>query len=314
MSFTTTIKRVENFSAIRLENCLEKTAVEVYTFGALLNEFSVNVNHQSINCIDGFLSFDEVKANITKGFKSAKLSPFVCRMQEGTYNFNNTQYTVNKFYLPPHAIHGLIYDAVYNIVSINENEKFATVTLGYEYAANDIGYPFNFYIEVIYTLTNNHQLNITTHVINKNSFEIPYADGWHPYFTLGTSIDECSLQFDSNILMEFDETLIPTTNTIQDNRFIQPASLKNISLDNCYQLNPKSVCTLYNNFWKLTIKPDTSYPFLQIYTPPHRNSIAIENLSALPDCFNNKIGLQLLQPQKKYAFSTSYILQANNAL
>lgn len=314
MSFTIAIKKLENFSTIRLENSLEKTIVEIYTFGALLNEFSITANNQSINCIDAFSSVDDAKSNITKGFNSAKLSPFVCRMKSGTYNFNNTNYTVEKYYLQPHAIHGLIYDAVYNIVSTTENESFASVTLGYEYAANDIGYPFNFYIEVIYTLSSNHQLNITTHIINKNSYEIPYADGWHPYFTLGTSIDKCSLQFDSNTLMEFDETLIPTTNTIRDNRFIKPTSLINIYLDNCYQLSQKGECTLYNDFLKLTIKPEATYPYLQIYTPPHRNSIAIENLSALPDCFNNKIGLQLLKPQKKYSFSTNYILQSTKKL
>jgi aldose 1-epimerase len=43
-----------------------------------------------------------------------------------------------------------------------------------------------------------------------------------------------------------------------------------------------------------------------LYTPENRKSIAIENLSAAPDCFNNKMGLQQLEPQAKIYFETTY--------
>jgi aldose 1-epimerase len=43
-----------------------------------------------------------------------------------------------------------------------------------------------------------------------------------------------------------------------------------------------------------------------VYTPPHRNTIAIENLSAIPDAFNNEIGLITLAPQANAIFSTIY--------
>lgn len=57
---------------------------------------------------------------------------------------------------------------------------------------------------------------------------------------------------------------------------------------------------------QLEIRPDKQYPYLQIYTPPHRNSIAIENLSAAPDAFNNKMGLITLQPGENIIFTTTY--------
>ena len=50
--------------------------------------------------------------------------------------------------------------------------------------------------------------------------------------------------------------------------------------------------------------PEKSYPILQVYTPPHRRSIAIENLSAAPDAFNNDIGLIHLQAGESYDFRT----------
>jgi len=57
---------------------------------------------------------------------------------------------------------------------------------------------------------------------------------------------------------------------------------------------------------ELYIYPDRAYPYLQVYTPPHRKSIAIENLSSAPDAFNNKIGLIELGPEDSQAFQTRY--------
>lgn len=137
------------------------------------------------------------------------------------------------------------------------------------------------------------------------------ADGWHPYFTLNNSIDDCTLQFDSTEQIEFDETLIPTGKKIKDERFINSSSLKGIELDNCFELaNPgNSNCILKTKDLQLTIQPSAAYTYLQIYTPPHRKSIAIENLSAAPDCFNNKIGLLLLEPEKQVSFKTTYSIK-----
>ena len=82
--------------------------------------------------------------------------------------------------------------------------------------------------------------------------------------------------------------------------FSNPKFLDDTFLDNCFLLNEnnKPACVLRNNKsgLELTIQPDKSYPYLQVYTPEHRNSIAIENLSAAPDAFNNKIGLIILKP------------------
>lgn len=306
MSFSATINHREKYPSISLKDKISECEVEIYSFGALLNSFSVALNGSMINIVDGFQSSIDAEQNISNGFKSAKLSPFVCRMNKGEYDFGDVNYKIEKFYLSPHAIHGLIYDAVYQIKTTNADENSASVTLAYDYSCNDNGYPFNYYSEVVWTLSANHNLSVTTKVINKTAQSIPFADGWHPYFTLGTTVDECSLQFDSNTLIEFDETLIPTGNKMKDKRFTDPASLKNIFLDNCFELNKNGACVLQNDKLKLSILPDATYPFLQVYTPPHRNSIAIENLSATPDAFNNKMGLLLIEPNNEYSFTTTY--------
>lgn len=90
--------------------------------------------------------------------------------------------------------------------------------------------------------------------------------------------------------------------------------MKGIELDNCFLLDTSkasSRCILQNGRLRLTIEPNASYPYLQIYTPPHRKSIAIENLSSAPDAFNNGIGLIVVNSGEKKEFSTSYVLMAD---
>lgn len=60
---------------------------------------------------------------------------------------------------------------------------------------------------------------------------------------------------------------------------------------------------------QLEISCDKLYPILQVYTPDHRKSIAIENLSAAPDAFNNGIGLTALAAGKEITYSTCYSIR-----
>jgi aldose 1-epimerase len=57
---------------------------------------------------------------------------------------------------------------------------------------------------------------------------------------------------------------------------------------------------------QLEIHTDESYPYLQFYTPSHRNSIAIENISGAPNAFNNGMGFQILIPGETAAYKTCY--------
>lgn len=311
MSFSVKTNTQSSYTFIELKDENTGCIAEIFALGALLNAFHIPTKKGLVNIIDGFETAAEAAANTTNGFKSSKLSPFVCRMNNGNYTFNNNNYSIEKFYLEPHAIHGIIYDAVFEVISTNANDAYAEVILEYNYTATDKGYPFNYTTTVIWQLKNNFELSVTTTVQHNNATTIPFADGWHPYFVLGETVDDCTLQFDSNEQVEFDATLIPTGNIIADNRFENGSLLKGIELDNCFKLSKpgSSVCVLKNETLQLTISPNAAYPFLQVYTPPHRKSIAIENLSAAPDAFNNKMGLLLLEPNKTYTFTTTYAVQ-----
>ena len=95
MTFTADINTEDIFRVIHLKNEAEETSAEIYSFGALLNRFKIK---NSVNVIDGFASPQDAKDNITNGFKSAKLSPFVCRIANGKYDFNGQKFSIDKFY------------------------------------------------------------------------------------------------------------------------------------------------------------------------------------------------------------------------
>ncbi len=308
MRFSVSVNNQQAHPIIQLKDKQTGCQAEIYAFGGFINAFKIPLKGKIHNCIDGFSSVADARKNISNSFKSAKLSPFVCRMKNGTYLFQKQQFKVHKHYLGDHAIHGLIYDAQYEIKEVDATETNASVRLAYTYESADQGYPFAFSIELLWNLSIGNKISVTTKVKHQHKDAIPYADGWHPYFTLGGKVDNCHLQFNSNTQLVFDQALLPTGKKKKDNRFIKGISLKGIFLDNSFEFTPNQLnqCILQNKELKLIVEPDNSYPILQIYTPLSRKSIAIENLTGAPDNFNNGMGLLLLEPEKEYFFTTSY--------
>ncbi len=312
MPFKIKIDHSSQHPVITLTDPENNSEAEIYAFGGLLNQFSISLRGELFNVIDAYSSVEDAKANITNGFKSTRLSPFVCRLHKGQYQFNQHSYQVEKCFLGPHAIHGLTFDAIYEVKETFADDHQASVILHTHYNATDKGYPFAYDVTLKWKLEAGNKISVRAAIHHANPFAIPYAEGWHPYFNLGTPVNDCTLQFDSNTLIEFDETLIPTGKKLKDERFLHGAVLQDTFLDNCFELNalPNPACVLRNHQLQLTIQPEASYPYLQVYTPPERTSIAIENLSALPDAFNNGTGLKLLEPNHTYTFATSYLLKA----
>lgn len=311
MSFTITINTSQSYPSILLKDIATNTQAEIFCFGGLLNSFCIEKNNGLFNIVDAYNNVDDAIVQKNTWFKSCKLSPFACRLKNGEYEFNSKDYRVDKFYLGKNAMHGIVYDAIYDIAETQANDDFALIVLTHQYKAEDNGYPFKYNIKLVWKLEANNKLTVTSIIQHFNTFAIPYCEGWHPYFKLDDAIDNCTLQFDATEMLQFDEDCIPTGKILADDRFFKPTLLKNINLDNCFLLSnihqPK--CVLRGKQLQLTITPNKSYPYLQIFIPDHRENIAIENLSAAPDAFNNKMGLLMLEPDKEYNFVTSYQVQ-----
>jgi aldose 1-epimerase len=315
MGFEAVTHQQGNDHVVVLTDTSTNTTAEIFAFGAVLNSFIIIHHQQPLNVIDGFVSVADARANMKPMFNGAKLSPFVCRINNQAYRFAEGEYQLSKFSLGKHAIHGLIFDADFSIIETGANENGASVKLQHIYDDDTQGYPFRYRCEVEYQLKRDNELVVKTMITNIDEQLLPVADGWHPYFQLGDLVDDCQLEFQSKEQVEFDEGLIPTGKLTPYEEFGSLKKLGSTSFDNCFTVNfaeCQPMCVFRNPHKKIQVEiyPSKEYPYLQIFTPGHRKSIALENLSAAPDAFNNAMGLKVLEPNEQVNFVTKFVIRS----
>jgi aldose 1-epimerase len=317
MNFSTGNVSENGLHLLQLKNNSNKTIITLLpAYGAILHGFEISTGNGVKNIIDNYASLDDVNKNLSISYKSSKLSPFACRIKNAQYTYNGKLFEFENKFVDGNAIHGLLYNKAFEVADVFADNEQCSALLKYVYKAEDAGYPFTYRCEIKYTLQAANLLKVQTTVFNLSNQPIPIQDGWHPYFTLGGKIDDCIFYMQAHAMVEFDEKLIPTGKLLNFKKFTKPEALAGTQFDNCFLLKEEfsgPACTIVNNKNKLSIEffPDKNYPFLQVYTPPHRNSIAIENLSAAPDAFNNKMGLILLPAGNSTSFTVHYKVTAH---
>jgi aldose 1-epimerase len=312
MRFTIDRYEENGLSLIRLTDRGNQTAVCLLPdHGALLHSLTVATNSGPVNIIDNYASAEILKNELGLSYKGAKLSPFACRIPGGRYRLKNKSYEISKKFIDGSAIHGLLYDKPFSIMEEYADNFYGSVVLNYHYDKDDEGYPFEYDCKVSYRLFAENKVDLETVITNVDHQSIPIADGWHPYFQLGRKDDEWIMQISSEACLEFNDELIPTGRILPYPGFAQATPIGETQLDHCFVLEIREgvpVCVLLNpeNGLKLSFFAGAEYPYLLVYIPEHRTSMAIENLSAAPDCFNNGMGLILLPPGQFKTFNLSY--------
>lgn len=279
--------------------------------GALWHSWAVEKDGKKVELIDHYTDKADLKTGLAQSFKSAKLSPFACRIPEGKYTYQGKHYEFSHKYSDGNAIHGLLFNRPFQQGEPVLRPEGAGLSFSYSYRKDDPGYPFDYDCTVTYTLHRSNRVTIDTLVKSADSGVIPIVDGWHPYFTTGSAVDGCRLQFYADRLVEFDEKLIPTGKFLPYHTFWKERPVGDTMLDNAFMLDhkaPQPLCSFYDpeKDIRLNIYPSESYLVLQLYIPPERRSIAIETLSGAPDAFNNGIGLIMLEPGMSRQFSVTY--------
>jgi len=152
-------------------------------------------------------------------YASSILFPFANRIKDGIYNFNQKEYQfeINQ-QEENNALHGLVYNKNFEILSENVTENEASVKLIYTETNKAKGFPYTYTIQLQYTY--------------------------------------------------------------------------------CFILNSNKIQFTTPNY-TLEMGASSKETFLQLYTP-NRSTIAIEPTTGVSDSFNNKIGLQILDPDDIY--------------
>ncbi len=101
--------------------------------------------------------------------------------------------------------------------------------------------------------------------------------------------------------------MIPTGRLLPEERFEEIRLIGEQVIDNCFALTgdePVAEVLLSGPKGRLRYRQEAGpgkFPFVQVFTPPHRRSIAVEPMSCNIDAFNNGMGLWSLEPGEEAA-------------
>jgi aldose 1-epimerase len=245
-------------------------------------------------------------SNYKESFASAILFPFANRIKNGRYKFKNKSHQLNcNESNRNNAIHGLVYDKTFELKKIKIKNNKIYISLIYKEKKTTKGFPYAYNLRVTYIFSKK-STNLIIDIKNKSLESFPFTLGWHPYFN-SSNLHDSSLAFKSSKKIIFDENLI--TKEIVKKDILVPVQIKNTQFDDCFITKDNKVTFKTPNY-TLTLRSNPSHKYFQIYNPKNSNKIALEFMSGVSNSFNNKIGLQELNPNETY--STSHVLNITN--
>lgn len=245
-----------------------------------------------------------------KYYASSILFPFANRIKNGVYEFNGKKYQLDCNEVGANnAIHGLVYDKKFQLVSVHSSEESGKIEIQYQGDGNSAGFPFTYRLAVVYEL-HSKGLSVSVKVTNEDTVTFPFTIGWHPYFH-SKDLYNSVLYFLANENYSFKKNnknvVAMVKKPASNNSFL----IKKLSLDDCYLLRNKGLNFQAPNY-RLNLSGSATKSFVQLYIPNKRQCIAIEPMTGAVNSFNNTIGLQTLDAGKSYAVSWEIAIETKN--
>jgi aldose 1-epimerase len=267
-------------------------------FGACL----LDLRFSNISVLDGYATPEELVAN--KWSKNIILLPYPNRLRDGryvhegkTYQFDLTNAATQN------SIHGFGKDAPMTVDKVWVKKNGAGLRCVWKYDGHHAAYPFPFTADVTMILRGG-QFEMDMTIYNDGATEIPVGLGWHPYFKMSEKSNDSSLKMPDCQLIGIDDRMLPTGEKTKFNKFKRLTRIKEATLDSGFFINNQTEnaeTVLASEQGRLTFWQETGHQkwnFLQVFTPPHRKSVAIEPMTCNIDAFNNGDGLVMLKPSE----------------
>lgn len=266
----------------------------------------LDITFQGVSILDGYKT--PIELDLNNWGKSALLYPFPNRLKDGKYTWNEVdyQFPVND-QQTDNALHGLGMDKAMNVMKVVKDENSATLVCQYMDQGFHEYYPFPFNFCASFTITE-YGMTVELKVKNTGDNAIPFGFGWHPYFSLSEKIADTELTLPSVEMIGIDQRMIPTGKRYTFEDFVNGNTIGQTVLDNCFAI-PKTD----GNIFRLELKGEKGtlrywqetgpgkYDYVQLFTPPMRESIAVEPMTCNVDAFNNGDGLIEVVPNEEVA-------------
>ena len=249
-----------------------------------------------------------------------RLTPFPGRTAYAKFTWNGNTYQLeNNVSWAPHALHGFLQNKEWQFQSFESDSESCTAIFTCDWPGAYTGFPFPYRATNIVTFTG-ETVTIQARVENTGKKDLPYSEGWHPYFMLGEKIDNLTLSLPETKLAFLDSADLPTGNFKDDTRFVGGRKIGDEFINDCLCLGDEYAKVLVTETQDLTnnahvildgtkgtldiwqLAGQEQYNAIQMYTPPDRMSIAIEPMTSEPDALNHHRGLIVIPPGESRTF------------
>lgn len=267
--------------------------------GAALREYTV----RAVPVVDGF----EVGQRATDG-RGQVLAPWPNRLAGGRYEFGGQpcQAALNEPG-PGNAIHGLVRWLDWTPTTTAANAVTLQCLLRPQPA-----YEWQLRLEVRYSLGDDG-LTVSAAAVNTGSTVAPFGMGFHPYLTVGASVDELDLLLPTRFhLPSTDPDTPPSATSVSGTPldFHSPTMIGATRLDTAYGeltrgADGRAVAELFSRHLRRGVQlwVDEAFPYLMVYTGDQvgrpdrrRRAVAIEPMTCPPNALRNGTGLITLAP------------------
>lgn len=239
--------------------------------------------------------------------KNVFLFPFPNRLRDGRYTHlgQTYQFDINNADTQ-NAIHGFFgQPCPFEVTAVVLEADFGALHCRFVHDGSHAAYPFKFAIDIQFILRG-ASFEIDMRCTNLDTVPIPMGLGWHPYFRLAEKSDAVALQMPALAQIEIDDRMLPTGQKSVYTAFEHLTTIGETVLDNGFYIENQgqdTVLTLASDFGTLEYWQETGpqkWNFVQVFTPPHRLSVAIEPMTCNIDAFNNGDGLVVLAPDAAF--------------
>lgn len=318
--------------------------VSIITYGGIITSWTApdkNGNYQNI--VLGYDRLEDYEAN--NPYFGALIGRYGNRIAKGKFTLDGTEYTLATNNGANH-LHGGIkgFDKVVWTATETQTDSTASVVLIYLSKDMEEGYPGNLNTKVIYTLTNDNELEVAYESTTDKKTIVNLTQ--HSYFNLSGDFSKTILDHEITInadkFIPVDATLIPTgvlkdvTNTPFDFRTAKAIKKdietendqlkKGLGFDHCWVLNNQNTgmrlaASAYENNSGRLLEVFTNEPGIQLYTGNfldgtiaskqggtygHRTAFCLET-QHYPDAPNQKdFPSVVLNPGETYKTKTTF--------
>lgn len=254
------------------------------------------------------------------------LFPFGGRIKDARYSFGGKDYHVTTAGdNAPNAIHGFVFNRPWRVTEFAANRVTGEFQGSVDAPETLKDWPADYRIQVTYTV-DGASLLVDVTLSNPGTSTLPYVFGLHPYFRVplgGDSADACLVTVPAERYWPLEQTLpIGEERAVDASRDLRaPRPFAGISLDDVL-----TGMTTANGIIETVVEDPQSgvrlrqtftdeHHFCIVFTPPHREAIAIEPYTGSPDLFRAPdIGLEphlgLLEPGQHWHTRVTISLEA----